>query len=200
MSGKKSFSVTSIFVLISVTTSIFIYSHRLSMQKEADTGSEPKIVSNTIDGYGITKSADWQVIVFKNYECTACRSRKDEFKKSNEYQIKFATYIIRSMKLSLPAARLAYLAKQMGQFDKVDTILSVEPELTESAIKQASELLKGATESERQSANDEVTKDTILAARLRVKSIPICFAISPKGVIYEASNFESLVSLIASKN
>jgi hypothetical protein len=197
---KPKLTLMNVSILLSVTTSIFILFHRINVADNSDHVSNPKIISNTVSGYDLSKKVTWQVIIFKNYECSACRLRINEFKANIKYEIRFANYIIPSMKLSLPAARIACIAKLLGKFDEVDNILLRSEKLTEQDINEAYSIVKNATESQKQLAKDEVAKDTILAAHLRVSSIPVLFAISPEGVIYQADSIQAINALISSKS
>lgn len=192
---------------LSLVTSAGIVGYR-STNSPSGQMPEPNVVlvSDGARARGIPEYKIWQVLVFKNYQCPACRQRIPEFeqfktKHQGKVLVRDYTYILPRFELALAAARVAEASKLLGNFNTVHKILLGGPALTKESIEKANAVVsKAMTPDIESKVKAELSSQAITGAKFQFEGIPAIYAISPSGGIYKVSHMGAIESLMEDEN
>jgi protein-disulfide isomerase len=197
----------SLALALSITTSTGVIAYRAKTAAVADAPvPDIEFVSDGGSSKGIPASQQWQVLVFKNYQCPACRQRTAEFESfaaehEGRVRVSFRTYILPKFDLALPAAKVSEASKILGKYDAVNKVLLEGPILTKEAIERANAIISGSvTPAIEAKVKTEIANHAISAAKFRFDGIPAIYAISPGGGVYKATHMGALDGLMADEN
>jgi len=146
-------------------------------------------LSDNGDPFGRTNTR-WRVVIFKNYECKACRGREGEFQDlqnlGEEVEYREAHYAVKDlMPLGHEAAFLYEVAALEGKSKRVHEILLAGDKLTPAHIERARKYVGHVSARTKKLALKKRSDDTLAAVKCGVTELPTIIVVSPNGALYK---------------